>query len=128
MRFLPVLILAAVPIAGAAAQAPAPAGDVARGRALFVRNGCYSCHGYEGQGGSYTGPRLAPNPWPWQAIAAFIRQPPGMKPPFTTVRWAIMPAFTRKMVTDADVQDMRAYLASMPAPAAADRIPTFSRK
>jgi hypothetical protein len=38
--------------AGAAAQTPAqmpPAGDAEAGKTLYVRLGCWTCHGYEGQ-------------------------------------------------------------------------------
>ena len=38
--------------------AQAPAGDAAKGKVLFMKNGCYECHGTVGQGG--TGPRIAP--------------------------------------------------------------------
>ena len=33
------------------AFAQAPAGDAARGKALFMKNMCYTCHGTVGQGG-----------------------------------------------------------------------------
>ena len=42
---------------------PAGAQDAENGKRLFVRNGCYQCHGYAGQGGS-AGARLAPKPLP----------------------------------------------------------------
>ncbi len=61
LMLLAMLVLAA---AGAAAQTPAqtpaqttPAGDADAGKKLFVSLGCWTCHGYEGQGGA--GPRIA---------------------------------------------------------------------
>jgi hypothetical protein len=48
--------------------APAPAD-----RELFVRYGCYQCHGYEGQGGEAL--RIAPSPYPLEAFAAKVRKP-----------------------------------------------------
>jgi hypothetical protein len=36
------------------------AGNAARGKELFVKDGCYGCHGYVALGGSTSRPRLAP--------------------------------------------------------------------
>jgi mono/diheme cytochrome c family protein len=109
------------------AAASTPVGNAARGKTLFVKNGCYACHGYEGQGSIYTGPRIAPNPLPWQAIAAFIRNPPGLKRPYSKWPAHVMPPFTAKMVSDSDLRDIYAYLKSVPGPAALRRIPTFKK-
>ncbi len=97
-----------------AAETPKPAaatdGDAARGKALFVKDGCYECHGYVGQGN--VGLRLAPNPLPWEGIAAYIRNPAGEMPPYVS-----------KVVSDQDVQDIHAYLATISKPTAAGDIP-----
>ena len=37
--------------AASGVQAQAPAGDAARGKALYMKNMCYTCHGSVGQGG-----------------------------------------------------------------------------
>lgn len=108
MRY-PVLAAATALAASAAAlsQAPAPAGDaVARGKAAFVRVGCYQCHNYAAQGG-LSGPRLAPDPLPTVAIAAYVRHPAG-----------VMPAYSEKVLPDATIADIRAYLVSLPKPPA----------
>lgn len=113
-----------------AAQAATPAqaaGDAERGQELFVRNGCFACHGYQGQGGSYTGVRLAPDPLPWQAIAAFIRNPRGLNPPYLSWPFNVMPPFTSKMVPDRDVQDIYAYLKSIPGPTDLKNVPMFKK-
>ena len=121
-------ILALAAIAGAAQPSPSStAANTARGRALFVNNGCYACHGYDGQGSIYTGLRIAPNPPPWQAIAAFIRNPPGIKRPYSNWPLFVMPPFTTKMISDRDVRDIYAYLKSVPGPAALKSIPTFEK-
>ena len=83
------------------------AADAARGKILFTQKyGCYECHGTEGQGSPVTGPRLAPNPLPYDTLSAFVRTSNGPMPPF---REAILP--------NADLQDIYAYLQSIkPAP------------
>ena len=37
------------------AFAQTKAGDAGNGKTLFVKNGCYQCHGYAGQGGTAGG-------------------------------------------------------------------------
>jgi mono/diheme cytochrome c family protein len=67
----------------------ASAADAARGKILFTQKyGCYQCHGDEGQGSSSTGPKLAPNPMPYEALANFVRTSAREMPPF---REAILP-------------------------------------
>lgn len=111
----------------AAAPAEEAVGNAARGRELFVSNGCFACHGYDGQGGSYTGPRLAPNPLPWQAIAVFIRNPRNLEAPYISWPFNVMPPFTSKLVPDKDVQDIYAWLKSRPGPTDVKNIPTFTK-
>jgi mono/diheme cytochrome c family protein len=80
------------------------AADAARGKILFTQKyGCYQCHGTEGQGSVITGPKLAPNPIPYDALSAFIRTSSGNMPPF---REQILP--------NADLEDIYAYLKSIP--------------
>lgn len=87
------------------AFAQAPAGDAAKGKVLFMKNGCYECHGTVGQGG--TGPRIAPR----TGSIAYIRKPAGQMPPYTA-----------KVVPDSDVADLLAYLMTIPAPPPAKSI------
>jgi len=102
MRYLLVLV-ALVPLQ----QTPAPpAGDVERGKALFVRNGCYQCHNYEGQGGT-AGARLAPNPLPFRGFVTYVRSPKGDMPPYK-----------EKVLSEQDLADIHAYLRSRPRPPA----------
>ncbi len=88
-------------------------GDAAHGRQLFVGVGCSGCHGTIGQGGP--GLRLAPAPLPVAAIAAYIRNPAGEMPPYGS-----------KVVGDADVCDIHAYLASIPRAHAVADIPELN--
>jgi mono/diheme cytochrome c family protein len=98
----------------AAPQQPntnAPAGNAANGRKLFVSFGCYQCHGYEAQGGS-AGPRLAPRPIAYAQFMKYVRHPTNEMPPFT-----------EKIVKDAELTDIHAFLRAQPAPPDVDKIP-----
>src|ERR1700689_1914265 len=93
-----------------AAQSPT-AGNADNGQRLFLKLGCYTCHGYQGQGGG-AGAKLAPRPIAAAALIAYVRHPAGSMPPFT-----------KKVVSDQDLKDIHAYLASVPAPPPAKDIP-----
>jgi len=92
--------------------AAAPAGNAETGRKLFVSDGCYQCHGYEAQGSTATGPRLGPRPISFAAFSRYVRQPTGQMPPYTT-----------KVVSDADLANIHAYLQSRPTPPPVQSIP-----
>ena len=96
-------MISAALVAGAAA-APAPQGDPVKGKANLLKYGCYTCHGYEGQGAGATGKKLAPNPLPYAAFSAFVR---------STSR--DMPPFTEKVLPEQDLTDIHAYFSSIPA-------------
>ena len=79
------------------------AADAAKGKILFTQKyGCYECHGTEGQGSPVTGPKLAPDPIPFETLAAFVRTSSGPMPPF---REQILP--------NEDLADIYAYLQSI---------------
>ena len=99
----------------AAKAAAAPAGNADNGKKLFRADGCYQCHGYVGQGGTGTGPRIAPNPLPYAALSAYIRAPKGQMPPYTA-----------KLLKDADLADIYAYLKSIPEPPKVKDIPLLN--
>jgi mono/diheme cytochrome c family protein len=80
------------------------AADAARGKILFTQKyGCFECHGTQGQGSPVTGPKLAPGPLPYDTLSAFVRTSNGPMPPF---RESILP--------NADLEDIYAYLSSIP--------------
>ena len=95
------------------AGAQAPAGDVTRGQAAYMKYMCYTCHGTAGQGGDRgSGPRIAPDLWPWEAFAQQTRRP----------REA-MPRYPKEHLPDQEMADMYAYLATMKRGAKAADIP-----
>ena len=82
-------------------------GAIDHGKAVFVANNCYLCHGTAGQGGA--GPTIAPPKlMPSEAaFAAWLRKTgPGA-----------MPVYTVKVLSDADVVAIYGYLQSLKAPA-----------
>lgn len=108
---LPLLTLAMVLVAAAAPSLAQTANEVEAGRRLYMVNGCYSCHGTVGQGGERSGaPRLAPEPYPFEAFKLLVRQP----------REA-MPRLDPRFVNDEELLAMHRYLASIAkGPAAKD--------
>ena len=87
------------------AQGFSPAdGDADRGKATFMRVGCYQCHGREAQGAS-TGPRLGPNPLPLAAFTRAVRTPRNDMPPYSA-----------KILSDADLADVYAFVAARARP------------
>jgi mono/diheme cytochrome c family protein len=82
---------------GFALAAPAEKGKLA-----YIKNGCWQCHGFEGQGG-IAGKRLAPDPLPVEALTAFVRG---------TNR--AMPPYSEAVLSNEDLADIHAYLASIP--------------
>jgi ubiquinol-cytochrome c reductase cytochrome c subunit len=81
------------------------AGDAAKGKANFVKYGCWQCHGFEGQGSAVTslGKVLAPDPLPWDTFSAFVRSTNRAMPPYTEV-----------VLPNDDLADIYAYLSSIP--------------
>ena len=89
------------------AAANTPRGDVQNGKALFMKVGCYECHGREGQGAGATGARLNQNPITYQRFVSYIRKPEGQMPPYTA-----------KLLNDQQTADIYVFLQSLPKPPA----------
>jgi len=103
------VLVAALSLSAQTPQRPAnsaPAGNAEAGKKLFVADGCYQCHGYEAQESSAPGPRLGPRPIAFAAFSRYVRQPTGQMPPYTV-----------KVVTDADLAHIYAFVQSRPEPA-----------
>src|SRR5262245_23614396 len=77
---------------------------VDRGRHTYMKVGCYQCHGREAQGAS-TGPRLGPDPIPLAQFTRLVRIPRNEMPPYTS-----------KVLSDAELADIYAFVASRPRP------------
>ena len=103
MRMMSLLAFTLALSAGAAFAQDEPKGNAQTGKQLFEVKGCYSCHGFVGQG-SREGPRLTPA-LPYPAFVAQLRTPR-----------AIMPPYTAALVSDQQAADIHAYLANLPKP------------
>jgi mono/diheme cytochrome c family protein len=104
------------PVTSAAGTSASRTGNAETGKRLFLKDGCYECHGNEGQGANGLGPRLGPNPMSVRALTNYIRKPTGSMPPYGPT-----------IVSDQDAADMHAYLAARPRPVSLDKIPTFNK-
>jgi mono/diheme cytochrome c family protein len=95
----------------------APSGNKENGRKLFLNDGCYSCHGREGQGAvAVTGPRIGPPQLSFEAFTAYLHHPSGQMPPYTS-----------KIVSDQELADLYAYLQSRPKAAPGKDIPLLNQ-
>jgi mono/diheme cytochrome c family protein len=107
--FAGILILSATGVVGQATQVSKPskaqAGNIENGKRVFTKYGCYECHGREGQGSAVTGPRVGPDPAPFEVFAQYIRKPAGEMPPYTN-----------KVLSDQELADIYAFLQSLPQP------------
>ncbi len=94
----------------------APAGSTERGYQAYMKFQCYTCHGTDGQGAERgTGPKLAPNPI---SYATFARQ--------TRTPRQAMPAYRKQFLSDQDLADIYAYMASIKSSSAAKDIPLLN--
>lgn len=89
-----------------------PAANAVDGRKLFVSYGCYQCHGYEGQGSTATGARLAGRLLPFVGFRMYVRDPAGVMPPYAAA-----------LVPDADLGHIYEFLRTRPAPPPVESIP-----
>jgi mono/diheme cytochrome c family protein len=106
------LLLAGLSLAGIGFGLPAsaqqaPAGDAAAGKTLYLANGCFECHGRNGQGGLYNGiaPILAQTQLPADAFRTQLREPSNDMPPYS-----------EKVFTDKQVDDIYAFVRALPGP------------
>jgi mono/diheme cytochrome c family protein len=80
------------------------AASAEKGQAAYMKFGCWGCHGTVGQGG-VTGPKLTPDPMPYETFVAFVR---------TSSR--AMPPYHEAVLSNEDLADIYAYVQSIPPP------------
>ena len=114
LNFVALALAMAASVAGANNAAAA---DADKGKIAFTKNGCWQCHGFEGQGSVATsnGRVLARTQLPLDAFKAFVRTTNGAMPPFR-------PA----VLSDEDLDNIYAYLQSRPQPKAVSDIPLLN--
>jgi len=95
----------------------APAGNAESGKKIFTKDGCYECHGREGQGAAQgAGPRIGPLQLSFEAFTKYVHQPTGQMPPYTS-----------KVISDQDLADIYAYLQSRPKATPSKDIPLLNQ-
>ena len=107
-------MIAAMALAIILATNVAYAASTEAGREAYVKNGCWQCHGFVGQGGS-AGPKLAPDPKPLEFMAVFVRHTNGPMPPYS-----------EKILSADDLASIHAYLRSIPKSPDAKSIPLLN--
>ena len=113
-KFMPLFATAALAAALGGFGTSAMAQSAEKGKAAFMKNGCWQCHGTVGQG-AITGPKLAPDPKPLAFMQVFIRNSKGPMPPYMEA-----------ILSDQDLADIHAYLASIPRSPDAKSIPLLN--
>ena len=96
------------------AQSSGSSGNIDNGKRLFLRDGCWECHGYAGQGGR-DGARLANTALTSAQLTRYVRRPAGA-----------MPAYIDKVITDEELADIWVYVKALPAPKAVKDIPLLN--
>ena len=94
------------------------AGSPDKGKANFTKYGCYQCHGFLGQGSVATsnGKVIYKTELPLEAFVSFVR---------TTNR--AMPPYSEQVLPTADLEDIYAYLQSLPKPPDYKSIPLLNQ-
>jgi mono/diheme cytochrome c family protein len=92
-----------------ASVALAQSGNADNGKRVFLKDGCYECHGTVAHGG--TGPRLTSPAIALPTLTAVVRKGVGGMPPYSA-----------KVLSDAELTDIHAYLETIPAPPPAKSI------
>jgi mono/diheme cytochrome c family protein len=101
----------------AAKQETTAAVNPGNGQRLFVKYGCYECHGYLGQGSTSTGgTRLGPPQIPLSAFVSYVREPTGQMPPYTA-----------KAISNEDLSEIYNFLKSVPPPPPLKSIPILNQ-
>ena len=116
--FIFAALLFVFPVARAQQASDAtPSGNAQDGKKLFMGDGCYECHGRQGQGAAQTGAvRIGPPQLSFEGFQSYVRNPKNQMPPYTG-----------KAVPDQDLADIYAYLKSIPLPPKGKDIPLLNK-
>ena len=90
-------------------------GNAENGKRVFLRDGCWECHGYAGQGGR-DGARIASTALTGQALIRYVRRPSGA-----------MPAYVEKVASDQELTDIWVYLKTLPGPKPVKDVPLLNQ-
>jgi mono/diheme cytochrome c family protein len=116
-------LLAALCVAGVLAipahsrAQDAPAGNADNGKKIFLADGCYECHGRDGQGGAFNGPApiLAQTALPFDAFKQQLRDPSNEMPPYVDA-----------VLDDQGAADIFAFLHTLKGPIPAKDVPLLN--
>jgi mono/diheme cytochrome c family protein len=99
------------------AQSAAP-GEAANGKRLYLADGCFECHGRNGQGGAfnYPAPALVEMEVPVESFVAFLRNAPND-----------MPSYDVSVLSDKEAADIYAFVQALPGRKPAKEIPLLNR-
>jgi mono/diheme cytochrome c family protein len=107
-------ILVATILAAGSLRAQDSAGNAEAGKRIYMKNGCFQCHGTVGQG-TIAGVRIGPPPLSAQGVIRYVRRPAGQ-----------MPAFTEKVMSDPELIDVYAFLKAIPPPKPSKEVPLLN--
>ena len=99
----------------ATTQNPTTTGNAALGKQLYLNYSCWACHGYNAQTGN--GARLLPPRLNERQFTLYIRAP----------RTLQMPAYSVKVLSDADVANIYAYILLLPREPASKVVPLLDQ-
>ncbi len=118
LLFLSGVLLIGFPVAKARQSSEsAPPGNAQRGKKLFLADGCYECHGREGQGAAQTGAtRIGPPQLSFEGFQNYVRSPKNEMPPYAA-----------KALPDLDLADIYAFLKTIPMPPKGKDIPLLNK-
>ena len=118
MRYRVGVALTALAVSALFVHGAALAASAEKGKAAYMKFGCWQCHGTLGQGSSIAsqGKVLAPDPLPYETFTAFVR---------TTNR--AMPPYSEAVLPNDDLADIYAYLQSIPKPTDYKSIPLLNQ-
>jgi ubiquinol-cytochrome c reductase cytochrome c subunit len=114
------VLFAATNIAAQVSSAPkhnenSASGNKENGQRIYVKDGCYECHGRAAQGSRLSGPKIGPQPVPFPTFMEYVRAPQGQMPPYTS-----------KVLSDTELADIYAFLKSLPPPPDPKSIPVLN--